>query len=64
MTEKKKYIYIYICIYIEKIKSTVNFTHLSNKCHNIFIKYLFLVMIGHNFIFYYFILIYKKLTLK
>ena len=62
MTEKTN-IYIYIYIY-EKTKSTVNFTYLLNKCHNIFTKYLFLIMIGHNFIFYYFILIYKKLTLK
>ena len=47
---------------IEQIKSTVVFTNSPNKCHNIFTKYLFLVMIGHSFIFYYFILTYKKLT--
>ena len=51
-----------IYIYIEQTKSTVVFTYSPHKCHNIFTKYLFLVMIGHSFIFYYFILTYKKLT--
>ena len=63
--EKKSiYIYIYIFqrVHIEQTKSTVTFTYLPNKCHNIFTKYLFLVVVGHNFIFYYFILTYKKLT--
>ena len=49
-------------IHIEQTKSTVTFTHSPNKCHNIFIKHLFLVVVGHSFIFYYFILTYKKLT--
>ena len=49
-------------VYIELSKSIVVFTHSPNKCHNIFIKYLFSVVIGHGFIFYYFILTYKKLT--
>ena len=49
-------------IHIEQTKSTINFTHLPNKCHNIFTKHLFLVVVGHSFIFYYFILTYKKLT--
>ena len=49
-------------VYVEQTKSTVIFTHSPNKCHNIFRKYLFLVVISHNFIFYYFILTYKKLT--
>ena len=49
-------------IHIEQTKSTVTFTHSPNKCHNIFIKYLFLVVVDHSFIFYYFILTYKKLT--
>ena len=57
MTEKKKK-----KVYIEQIKSIVVFTHSPNKYHNIFRKYLFLVVVGHNLIFYYFILIYKKLT--
>ena len=55
MTKKKK-------IHVEQTKSIVVFTHSPNKCHNIFIKHLFSVVIGHNFIFYYFILTYKKLT--
>ena len=32
----------------------------NNKCHNIFTKHLFSVVIGYNFIFYYFISTYKK----
>ena len=55
MIEKKK-------VQIEQTKSTVAFTHSPNKCHNIFTKHLFLVIVGHSFIFYYFILTYKKLT--
>ena len=47
--EKKK-------VHIEQIKSIVVFTHSSNKCHNIFTKYLFSVVVGYNFIFNYFIL--------
>ena len=49
-------------VQIEQTKSTVTFTHSPNKCHNIFTKHLFLVVIGHSFIFYYFILTYRKLT--
>ena len=49
-------------IHIEQTKSTVTFTHSPNKCHNIFTKKLFSIVVGHSFIFYYFILIYKKLT--
>ena len=56
MIEKKK-------VYMEQIKNMIIFTYLLNKCHNIVIKYLFLVLINYNFIFYYFILIYKKLIL-
>ena len=56
MIEKKKK------VHIEQTKSTVVFTHSPNKCHNIFTKHLFLVVVGHSFIFYYFILTYKKLT--
>ena len=47
---------------IEQTKSTVACTHSPNKCHDIFTKHLFSVVISYNFIFYYFILIYKKLT--
>ena len=49
-------------IHVEQTKSIVVFTYSPNKCHNIFTKYLFSVVISHNFIFYYFILTYKKLT--
>ena len=41
---------------LEQTKSTVGFTHSPNKCHNIFTKYLFSIVVGYNFIFYYFIL--------
>ena len=47
---------------LEQTKSTVTFKYSPNKCHNIFTKYLFLIMIGHSLIFYYFISAYKKLT--
>ena len=43
-------------LHIEQTKNTVIFTYSPNKCHNIFTKYLFSVVVGHNFIFYYFIL--------
>ena len=49
-------------LHIEQTKSTVVFTYSPNKCHNIFAKHLFSVVVSHNFIFYYFILTYKKLT--
>ena len=55
MIEKKK-------VHIEQTKSIITFTHSPNKCHNIFTKHLFLVVVGHSFIFYYFIFTYKKLT--
>ena len=48
---------------LEQIKSTVAFTHSPNKCHKICTKHLFSAMVGYSFIFYYFILTYKKLTL-
>ena len=59
--KKKKYIYIYI-VHIEQTKNIVPFTHSHNKCHTIFTINLFSIVVGHNFIFYYFILSYKKLT--
>ena len=49
-------------VHIEQTKSTVIFTYSPNKCYNIFTKYLFSIVVGHRFIFYYFILTYKKLT--
>ena len=49
-------------IHIEQTKSSVTFTNSPNKYHNIFTKHLFFVVVDHSFIFYYFILTYKKLT--
>ena len=46
MIEKKK-------VHIEQTKSTVVFTHSPNKCHNIFTKHLFSIVVGHSFIFYF-----------
>ena len=46
---------------LEQTKGTVVFTHSLNKCHNVFTKHLFSVVVGHSFIFYYFILTCKKL---
>ena len=60
--EKKNVVATVATVPLEQTKSTVTFTHLPNKYHNIFTKYLFSVVIGHSFIFYYFILTYKKLT--
>ena len=47
---------------LKKPKNTETFTHLYNKYYNIFTKYLFSAVVGNNFIFYYFISTYKKLT--
>ena len=60
--KKKNFVATVAIVPLEQTKNTVVFTHSSNKCHNIFTKHLFSVVIGHNFIFYYFILTYKKLT--
>ena len=60
--EKRKRKNVVATMPLEQTKSIVTFTHSSNKCHNIFTKYLFSVVVGHSFIFYYFILTYKKLT--
>ena len=57
--KKKRWI-----VHIEQTKSTVVFTYSPNKCHNIFTKHLFSVVVSYNFIFYYFILTYKKLTFQ
>ena len=38
-----------------------NFYTFTPKCYNIFKKYLFSILVDHNFIFYYFISVYKKL---
>ena len=39
-------------VHIEQTKIIVTFTHSPNKCHNIFTKHLFSVMVGYIFIFY------------
>ena len=53
LKEKKKKIVATVGIApLEQTKNTVTFTHLPNKCHNIFTKHLFSVVIGHSFIFY------------
>ena len=46
---------------LNKPKSTIVFTYSHNKCYNIFTKHLFLIVVGHSLIIYYFILTYKKL---
>ena len=35
------------------LNKTVAFTYSPNKCHNIFTKHLFSVVVGHSFIFYF-----------
>ena len=60
--KKKKTVAIVAIVPLEQTKSTETFTHLSNKCYNIFTKHLFSIVVGYSFIFYYFILTYKKLT--
>ena len=60
--KKKHYVATVAIVPLEQPKSNVTFTHSPNKCHNIFTKYLFSVVVSHSFIFYYFILTFKKLT--
>ena len=45
MTRKKKK---WWTVHIEQTKNTVTFTHSPNKCHNIFTKHLFSVIVGHK----------------
>ena len=59
--KKKNSIATVATVPLEQIKRTVAFTHSPNKCYNIFTKHLFLIVVGHNLIIYYFILTYKKL---
>ena len=61
--KKKNFVATVATMPLEQIKSTVAFTHSPNKCHKICTKHLFSAMVGYSFIFYYFILTYKKLTL-
>ena len=60
--KKKNDVAIVAIVPLEQIKSTVVFKHSPNKYHNIFTKHLFSVIVGYSFIFYYFILNYRKLT--
>ena len=62
LKEKKISVATVATVPLEQTKSTVDFTHSPNKSHNIFKKRLFSAVVGHSFIFYYFILTYKKLT--
>ena len=52
---------IFYLIY-KKLRFQQLWKYCDNKCYNIFIKHLFSVVVGYGFIFYYFILNYKKLT--
>ena len=60
--KKKTFVATVATMPLEQTKSIVVFTHSPNKCHNICTKHLFSVVVGYSFIFYYFILTYKKLT--
>ena len=51
----------YYLIY-KKLRSQKLWKYCDNKCYNIFTKHLFLFVISHSLIFYYFISTYKKLT--
>ena len=62
LKEKKNVVATIATVPLEQTKSIVVFTHSPNKCHNICTKHLFSVVVGYSFIFYYFILTYKKLT--
>ena len=62
--KKKNSVATVAIVQLEQTKSTVTFIHSPNKCHNIFTKHLFSVVVDHGFIFYYFILTYKKLILQ
>ena len=59
--KKKNTVATVAVVLFEQTKSTVTFKYSPNKYHNIFTKYLFSVVVGHSFIYYYFILTYKKL---
>ena len=56
--KKKKSVATVATVSLEQTKSTVAFIYSPNKCHNIFTEHLFLVVVGHSFILYYFILTY------
>ena len=60
--QKKNVVATVAIVPLKQTKNTIAFTHSPNKCHNIFTKHLLSVTVGHSFIFYYFILTYKKFT--
>ena len=62
--KKKKKQWSDVQYILNKPKGIVAFTDLHNNCYNIFTNYLFLVVVGHSFIFYYFISTCKKWTLQ
>ena len=60
--KKKNSVATVATVPLEQTKRMEAFTYSPNKCYNIFTKHLFSIVFGHSFIFYYFILTYKKLT--
>ena len=56
--KKKNSVATVATVSLEQTKSTVAFIYSPNKCHNIFREHLLLVVVGHSFILYYFILTY------
>ena len=51
LKEKKNVVATIATVPLEQTKNIVTFTHSLNKYHNIFTKHLFLVVVGHSFIF-------------
>ena len=51
--KKKNFVATITIVLLKQTKSTVAFTYSPNKCYNIFTKHLFLVVVGHSFIFYF-----------
>ena len=49
--EKKNVVATIATVPLEQTKNIITFTHSLNKYHNIFTKHLFLVVVGHSFIF-------------
>ena len=49
--KKKDAIVTIATVPLEQTKNIITFTHSLNKYHNIFTKHLFLVVVGHSFIF-------------
>ena len=51
LKKKKNVVPTIATVPLEQIKNIITFTHSLNKYHNIFTKHLFLVVVGHSFIF-------------